>query len=152
MKTRHIPVSERPSTVLRTQESRPTRTPINGKRDVLTVKGMEEGFHYCWVNEPQVDRYLSAAYDFVTHDVVVGDQKVNAASQIGGKVSKKVGVNSDGSGLNAYLMRIDENLYFEDLDAHHAEIDEKEEQLRVSLGKNVNDKVQYGNVSIGNKA
>ena len=71
------------------------------------------------------------------------------AAEYSPKVSKKVGVNADGSGMLAYLMRIDEQYYLEDMETLHQEVDEKEDQLRVSLGKTVNDKGQYGNISIG---
>jgi len=146
---RHIPAAERPSSIKRSSEDRPARIPINGARDIMTVRGMEPGYHYCWVNEDRVDRYLDAAYEFVTHDVSVGDRKINAASQIGGKVSKKVGVNEDGSPMTGYLMRIDEQLYLEDVKAHDEDVNEREQALQVNIGRAPNESGQYGKVQIG---
>lgn len=132
-------LEDRPSTINRSE--RPKRNPINGHRDVLNVQGQEEGYHYCWVNEDKVPRYEQAWYEFVTHDVVVGDRKVNAASQLGGKVSMSVGNN-----LTAYLMRVPQEYYDEDRAAEQADLDEKETSMRSSL--NSGGDGRYGGVDI----
>jgi hypothetical protein len=110
---------------------------------------MEPGFHYCWVNEDRVDRYLDASYEFVTHDVTVGDRKINAASQMGGKVSKKVGVNENGTPMLGFLMRVDEQLYLEDMKAHDDDVEERAQALSVSIGRSPNSSGQYGKVEVG---
>lgn len=95
--------------------SRPKRVPLsNLARNVLTVDGKEDGFHYCWMNEDQVDRRLLQGYDFVTHDVMVGDIRLSAvaSSQRPGAtvISRNV-----GAGVVAYLMRIPNEYHQEDL-------------------------------------
>lgn len=132
---------ERPSTLNRAE--RPSRIPIHGKRDKLSVRGTEKGWHYCWVNDDggNVDRYVDGGYEFVTHEVVIGDKKINTASQIGGKVSLKV-----GNGLTGFLMRIPEEYHQEDMDLLHQEIEDKEASMKQHLNSRQNG--QYGHVSI----
>lgn len=132
-------LEDRPSQTNRSE--RPKRNPINGHRDILNVQGQEEGYHYCWVNEDKVSRYEQAWYEFVTHDVVVGDRKVNAAAQVGGKVSMSVGNN-----LTAYLMRVPQEYYDEDRAAEQLDLDEKEASMRASL--NSGGDGRYGKVEI----
>lgn len=133
---------DRPSSLNRS--GLPTRTPIHGKRDRLAVKGQEPGFHYCWVNDEEngnIDRYLEGGYEFVAHDVIVGDKKVSIASQIGGKISRAV-----GNGIMAYLMRCTDEIYQEELDLMHKEVDEKEMQMKQNL--NERNDGRYGSVEI----
>lgn len=132
-----IRAEERPTKLNRSE--RPTRTPINGSRDVLNVRGQEEGFHYCWVNEDNVDRYLDGDYEFVTHEVIVGDKKLQAAA-IGAKHSKAV-----GNGVTAYLMRCPDEIYQDELKSIATKTNEVEATLH--------DKAegQYGNVEISRK-
>lgn len=119
-------LEDRPSKI--NPSGRPKRTPINGYRDILSVEGKEEGWHYCWVNEDKVPRYEQASYEFVTHDVKIGDRKVNTASQLGGKVSLAV-----GNQLTAYLMRVPQEYYEEDMAVQQAEVDELESGMKSSL-------------------
>lgn len=132
-------LENRPSKINRS--GRPNRTPINGFRNKLTVTGQEPGWHYCWVDDPQVDRFLSGAYEFVTHDVTVGDKKIDAAGQIGGKVSMP-----GGNGVTLFLMRCLE----EDFEADQAEIQEQvDENERAMLGAlNSKEDGRYGEVKI----
>ena len=128
---------DRPSKIDRSE--RPKRVPINGHRDVLSVQGKEAGWHYCWVNEDQVPRYEAGWYDFVEHDVVIGDRKVNAASQIGHKISLAV-----GNGVTAYLMRCREEDYQADMKERDDEIAKSEQALKARL--NSKEDGQYGKV------
>jgi hypothetical protein len=132
-------LEDRPSTVNRSD--RPSRTPIHGTRDILSVKGQEAGWHYCWVNEQNVPRYEAASYEFVTHDVIVGDKQVNAASQIGGKVTL-----ASGNQTTSFLMRIPQEYYEEDMQAVQDDLDEKEDAMRDNLNSNRDG--QYGSVKI----
>ena len=132
-------IEDRPSKVDRSD--RPKRVPINGYRNILSVQGQEPGWHYCWVNEDNVPRYEQAAYEFVTHDVIVGDRRVNAASQIGGKVSLAV-----GNRLQGYLMRVLQEYYDEDMAAMNAEVDKQDAGMQSELNSGADG--QYGNVKI----
>lgn len=119
----------RPNQVNRVK--RDQRVPINGNRSVLDVLGKEDGYHYCWVNDHNVDKFLDAYYEFVVHAVTVGHTKIDAASADGAKVSKKV-----GNGLVAYLMRIPAEYYNEDVKAMNQKVDELEGSMRENLNNN----------------
>lgn len=123
------------------------RTPINGYRNILSVEGKEPGWHYCWVEGENVPRYENAEYEFVVHDVIVGERKLNAASSIGGKVSIP-----GGNGMTLYLMRVLEEFYNEDMESLQAEIDERESAMKTEL--NSKNDGRYGEVelSVKNKA
>lgn len=111
------------------QNSRPKRVPLsNLSRNILTVEGKEDGFHYCWVNDSFVDRRLQQGYDFVTHEVMVGDRRLSAvASSIrpGGSV---ISINV-GNNTVAYLMRIPQEYYEEDLKYMNSLPDQLEESM-----------------------
>lgn len=132
-------VESRPASLNR--GDRPARAPINGLRDVLQVRGKEPGWHYCWVNDDQVARFEAAWYEFVTHPVIVGDRRIDVATQQGNKVSLKVGAD-----LTGYLMRVQDEFYLEDMKAIDAETNKREETLRRNL--NSNDNGRYGKVEI----
>lgn len=110
---------------------REQRVPINGNRSVLDVSGKEDGFHYCWVNDYNVDKFLDAYYEYVTHAVTVGHTKIDAASAAGAKVSKKV-----GNGVTALLMRIPAEYYTEDIKAMNQKVDSLEGAMRENLNHN----------------
>ena len=107
----------------------------------MNVQGQEPGWHYCWPTDDMVPRYENAGYVFVTHDVVVGDRKINAASQIGGKISIP-----GGNGVTHYLMRILDEYAKQDDDALQAEIDERESAMKAEL--NAESDGRYGKVEI----
>lgn len=130
---------DRPNNLNRSE--RPQRTPIHGLRDKLSVDGQEAGFHYVWVNDYNVDSYLSGGYDFVTHNVKVGDKHINVAASGGGKVSFPV-----GNGVTGFLMRITDEFYKEDQQTVQKEIDEKEQALQADL--NSKSDGRYGKVEL----
>lgn len=132
-------LEDRPSKI--NPSERPRRNPVNGTRDVLNVQGQEEGYHYCWVNEDNVPRYEQASYEFVTHEVRIGDKLINNASQMGGKVSKAV-----GNGVTGYLMRVLDEYYKADMAALAADIDELEGTMKAELNSGADG--QYGKVEI----
>lgn len=135
-------VEDRPSKVDRLGEARPKRVPIHGYRNIIGVSGLKPGFHGCWVNEDNVERFLDGGYDYVTYDVKVGDRSIKAAAQIGGKISKAV-----GNGVTAYLMECPEDVYKDELDRIHKEIDQSEAGMRENLNSGRDG--QYGKVKIG---
>ena len=132
----------RPSSINRSE--RPARVPIHGYRDTLAVNGQEAGWHYCWINDYNVDKYLAGGYEYVTHEVTVGHTKLNEGSQIGRNVSKPV-----GNGLIAYLMRCPEEIYQEEHAALEALVNERESSMRGELNSGKDG--QYGRVSIQHK-
>lgn len=125
-------------------DSRPKRVPINGGRDILTVKGIPDDLHACWVNDYNVERYQEAGYSFWTGKVIVGDNKVdNASSLTDSVVSKAVGNN-----VTAYVMVIPKELYDEDQKAMAQKIKEDEailfRQQKQGEGRYGDIKVQQG--------
>lgn len=134
------PAKERPNTELNRSE-RPQRSSINGLRDKLSVKGQEPGFHYCFVNDYNVDSYIESSYEFVTHDVQIGAKHINSAAQIDGKVSMPV-----GNGVTAFLMRIPDEYYHEDFAEAQSDLDSKE----IAMSRELNSKSdgRYGKVEI----
>lgn len=137
---KEVVAQDRPSTLNRSE--RPTRVPINGLRDKLVIRGQQPGWHYCWVNEDKVERYLLGGYEFVTHEVRVGDRKIDQASMIGGKVAMAV-----GNGVTAYAMRCPEEIYEEELKLVQERTDETEQSLRANLNSGAEGR--YGKVEIG---
>lgn len=100
---------------------REDRVPIHGNKNILTVEGQEPGFHYCWVTDYNAPRYERASYEFVTHSVVVGDRRIDAAPGIGAKVSIP-----GGNGVTLYLMRVPNEFYEADMKDAHKKIDDLE--------------------------
>lgn len=138
--TQAVEASPRP-TAASGRVGRRKRTPINGYRNILGVEGQEPGYHYCWVVDDSVPRYENADYEFVTHDVVVGDKRINAGSGIGGKVSVP-----GGNGVTLYLMRVLEEYYKEDFEATQRELDMREQSMKRDL--NSKDDGRYGSVQV----
>lgn len=134
-----VKAEDRPSKLNRSE--RPQRVPINGLRDKLSIKGQEEGFHYVIVNDYNVDTYVLAGYDFVTHDVTIGDRHIDAAQSTGGKVNIPV-----GNGVTGFVMRIPNEFYEEDRAEEQADLDDKEKAMRVQL--NSKDDGRYGKFEI----
>lgn len=130
-------------------KGRVERTPINGSKNIMTVKGIDETkFHPCWVNDidDNLHKYLDAGYEFVLDngEIRVGDRAINRDSQIGTKVSKNVGNN-----VTAYLMVVPVEYYEEDQANYNAQLDENEQGLRDSARSIEGG---YGKVSISSKA
>lgn len=128
------------------RSGRTKRTPINGYRNILSVEGQEPGYHYCWVTGDNVPRFQNADYEFVTHDVVVGDKRVDAAAVTGGSITIP-----GGNGETLHLMRVLEEYYKEDMGQLHSEIDEKERSMRQSLNNKDDGRYGEAEVSIRNR-
>lgn len=133
-------IEDRPSTVNRSD--RPKRVPINGVRDILAVHGKEAGWHYCWVSDKLTAKYEAAEYEYVTHEVTVGDKRINAGSQMGSKVSIPV-----GNGVTGYLMRCKEEVYREEREYVDQETDKQEGAMRAAEKESG----RYGTVKIGDR-
>lgn len=120
---------------------RPKRVPINGARDILTVKGIPEGLHPCWVNEDNVQRFIDAGYGFWNGKAIVGDNKVDSNSGISsGVMTKNVGNN-----ITAYLMVIPQELYDEDQKSLQQDVAAKEAIL---FRSQKNAEGRYGDIEV----
>lgn len=117
-----------------TEVVRPKRTPIN-KRDILSVRGKEPGYHYRIVNDAgdRVQAFLDAGYELVeAKDVIIGDKRVNNATPEGSKAQVSV-----GAGQKAFLMRIKQDWYDEDQAAKQQEVKRLEQSmLQQALAQN----------------
>src|SRR6266436_2408420 len=112
------------------RSGRVDRVPIHGAKNLLTVEGQEPGFHYCWVADGTVHSYNNvpkferAGYEFVTHTVIVGDRRIDAAPGIGAKISIP-----GGNGVVLYLMRIPMEYYNADMKVLERKVDELEKTM-----------------------
>lgn len=97
------------------------RTPITGSRAIMEVRGKEEGYHYAWINDKDVPLRLDNGFEHVRHPVQVGTKRLDV-----GKVGTDqfVAINV-GGGVIAYLMRIPQEFYDEDMAEAQKIVDEK---------------------------
>lgn len=131
--------------VLRTGDraQRPERTPITGKRNVLTVnaKDKDPDFVYRIANDAKpgrVDELLEAGYEVCTGQVRVGDKRVATPGAEGSPVQVNL-----GRGEKGYLMRQRKEWYDEDQQAKQQAIAEQEQDM-IRRAK----QEHYGNIEI----
>lgn len=117
------------------------RRPISGSNLRLEVRGKEDGFHYSWINEANVDAALDAGYEFVRHDVTVGSRKIDTTKM---EFDSQIWLNV-GKGVKAFLMRQPEKFYLEDQEGDQEKADE---QMRARLG-DINSDGLSGNIDVG---
>jgi len=119
------------------------RVPVGGNRDILTVDGKEEGWHYRWVLDlgNRTKKFQKAGYEFVTHEVTVGDARAGTPEGLGSIVEALSGNGSQ----KLVLMRIKQEYYDEDQKSKESEIS----ALEAGMGKEISG--TYGKVEIDNK-
>lgn len=122
---RLIKTTNRPTREDTRAENRPERQPISGSKNLLNVRGVRDGFHACWVNEPNVPAYQAAGYTFVDNDVTFGATHVQQANPLGARYAKNVGL-----GMIAYLMEIPIEYYNEDRAKEAEEVDAVEASIK----------------------
>jgi hypothetical protein len=109
--------------------TRPKRTPISGRRNVLTLKGGDtENFEYRIVNDTgdRIALFEAQGYEIVTDpDIVIGDRRISNPTKEGSPVKVSV-----GGGVQAYLMRQKKEYYKEDQSAKQAHVDETEGSIK----------------------
>ncbi len=116
--------------------TRTRRTPINGQRSVLGVKGKDPAYSYRIVNDvgDRINEFLERGYEVVTdNSVTVGDKRVAIPSQAGSAVEVSV-----GQGTKAFLMRIKKEWHDEDQAAKNAKVDAIENQMKAETRKDGN--------------
>lgn len=125
-----------------TTRKRTSRTPINGRRSVLGVKGKDPNFEYRIVNDvnDRIAEFQDRGYEIVTDgEVTVGDKRVGKVSASGSPVEISV-----GQGTRALLMRIPKEFYAEDQKAKAANIAAIEADIKAETRKDGN----YGSIKI----
>ena len=92
----------------------PQRTPISGvtARNKLTIRGKEAGFSYRIINADEAGRLeelQERGYEVVTHDIKVGDNRVDATSVEGSPKTVPL-----GGGVKGLVVRIKQEWFEED--------------------------------------
>ncbi len=119
-----------------TKQTRTRRTPINGSRSILGVKGKDPAYSYRIVNDvgDRINEFLERGYEVVSDSgVTVGDKRVAKPSQEGSAVKISV-----GQGTQAFLMRIKKEWYDEDNAAKNARVDALENQMKAETRQDGN--------------
>ena len=127
------------------ETARTRRSPINGVRNKLNVRGQEPGYVYRIVNdiEDRVQSLQEMGYEIVTDKgVTVGDKRIANPTQEGSPVKVSV-----GQGVQAYVMRQKQDWFDEDQKAKNARNDELEAQMK----REAKDAGFYGKLQIGEK-
>jgi hypothetical protein len=127
------------------ETTRTRRTPINGTRNRLSVRGKEPGYTYRIVNDTddRIQTLQEIGYEIVTDSKVsVGDKRIANPTQEGSPVQVSV-----GQGVKAYLMRQKQEWYDEDQAAKNAKTDELESQMK----REAKEAGFYGKLKISNE-
>lgn len=110
------------------KQERVRRTPINGTRSRLEVRGKDPQFHYRIVNDidGRIQEFQDMGYELVTDkEVTVGDKRIANPTQEGSPIKVSV-----GQGIQGYVMRQKKDWFEEDQKAKAAQIDEVEKSMR----------------------
>ena len=112
-----------PSAAAIARRNRRTRSPIDGRRNILTVKGLAPGMVGRWIdNTPErVEQLMERGYEPVRKPVQVGDMAIEVGANIGAVITKRV-----GGGKEAILMQIPEEWYKADQAEKQKIVDERE--------------------------
>jgi len=115
------------------------------KMDAKAPKGyVGRWFNDNWSKDPdRINRALEAGYEFVTRDKAgkIGTAGEDSNQNMGGRVSRRVGTNDDGSAITGYFMAIKQEYYDEDQALKQAEIDKVDAQIhKGKYEANQNDK------------
>lgn len=125
------------------------RTPVSGKRDILTARNVPEGYVARWVNDTgnRIQEFLDAGYEFLdkSSNTTVGDETVDSSNGVDSRISKKVDYDMiNNRPIEGYLMIQRQDWYDEDQEAKQREIDEIDQSMR----KEVNKEGRYGEIKI----
>lgn len=111
-------------TVVATKRNK--RVPFGIARTKLAVDQQIEGFHLHWVNDTpgRLGQALAGDYSFVEPaEIGLEDTREN-------KVMLLVGTQEDGSPMNAYLMKIPLEFYYDDQTAGQSPLDQIDNAIR----------------------
>jgi hypothetical protein len=128
-------------------KKKPSRV-SNGRRDVLTVRGLkdQDQFHYHWFNDinDNISRRQEEGYVFVDKfGKSVGDTTVDSARGTDSLMKKSVGL-----GTIAYLMKIPLDIYQE----YKAEEQrERVDEIEAEMKRSSREAGRYGTIEINRK-
>jgi len=130
-----------------TRDKRPTRTPVSGNRDVLTVYNKEDGFVYRWVLDRgnRVEIFKQGGYEVAPDSgLVVGDARLATTNEHGASVIAK---GHEGQPL--VLMRIKKEWYQEDQDVKQEEVEATDKAMKEARRNRADG--QYGSFYMGDE-
>ena len=116
-----------PSAEAIARRNRRTRSPIDGRRNILTVKGLAPGMVGRWVdNTPErMEQLMERGYETVRTPVQVGDVGIDSGAKLGAVVTKRV-----GGGREQILMQIPKEWYDADQAEKQKIVDAREAATR----------------------
>ena len=116
-----------PSAEAIARRNRRTRSPIDGRRNILTVKGLAPGMVGRWVdNTPErIEQLMERGYEAVRNPVQVGDVSIDSGAKLGAVVTKRV-----GGGREQILMQIPKEWYDADQAEKQKIVDAREAATR----------------------
>ncbi|HMU97865.1 MAG TPA: hypothetical protein PKA15_03685 [Chitinophagales bacterium] len=112
---------------------REKRTPINGTRNILTIRGQEPGYRYRIVNDDgdRIPMLQEQGYELVQDaSITVGDRRIANPTKEGSPVQVSV-----GGGKKGFVMRIKEEWYQEDQKTKQKAVDDLDESMKANAKK-----------------
>lgn len=112
---------------------REKRTPINGTRNILTIRGQEPGYRYRIVNDDgdRIPMLQEQGYELVQDaSITVGDRRIANPTKEGSPVQVSV-----GGGQKGFVMRIKDEWYQEDQKAKQKSVDDLDESMKANAKK-----------------
>jgi hypothetical protein len=112
---------------------REKRTPINGTRNILTIRGQEPGYRYRIVNDDgdRIPMLQEQGYELVQDaSITVGDRRIANPTKEGSPVQVSV-----GGGQKGFVMRIKEEWYQEDQKTKQKAVDDLDESMKANAKK-----------------
>jgi hypothetical protein len=112
---------------------REKRTPINGTRNILTIRGQEPGYRYRIVNDDgdRIQLLQEQGYELVQDaSITVGDRRIANPTKEGSPVQVSV-----GGGQKGFVMRIKEEWYQEDQKTKQKAVDDLDESMKANAKK-----------------
>jgi len=130
-----------PSATAIAYRNRRTRSPIDGRRNILTVKGLAPGMVPRWVDSTleRVEELRERGYEEVRENVQVGDVSIDGGSKMGSVITKRV-----GGGKECILMQIPEEWYKADQAEKQRIVNERERATQ----QEAKDQQFYGKVVV----
>ena len=111
-------------------KKRKQRISLGGMRQKLSAKE-RKGFKRYWFNDTpgRLQEAIDAAYEFVTDQkVAIGDPDLDVGDSVDSRISKVV---DRETGMRAYLMEIEEELWQDDRDKAAKEFEKTEKALQL---------------------
>jgi len=121
---------------------REKRTPINGTRNILTIRGQEPGYRYRIVNDDgdRIPMLQEQGYELVQDaSITVGDRRIANPTKEGSPIQVSV-----GGGQKGFVMRIKDEWYQEDQKAKQKSVDDLDESMKADAKK----VADYGSLKI----